>query len=230
MIHYRSSACAFHPYEAIAFLCTEKECEASRAICAECRAFAHQEHAVKSLKIALAEVLEDLQERPSVLQLTARIDLSYFRMLGAVRQLKSHGPLLQAELQKFYADVQQCIRQYHETCRKILECKRIDQHLALTLKSYRFYPREESTIGKSNYELFLEDVIDCLERKVEELEAQAKEKAELNNLLRIFDPYNPNKIANYRFSEQHKHESIRLSSDRTSITQENSHSINIAII
>lgn len=95
MIHYRSAACTLHPYESIAFLCTEKECEASRAICAECRAFSHQEHAVKSLKMALAEVLEDLQDRPSVLQLMARIDLLYFRMLGAVRQVKSHSPLLQ---------------------------------------------------------------------------------------------------------------------------------------
>ena len=112
MIHYRSAACPLHPYESVAFLCTEKECEASRAICAECRAFSHNEHAVKSLKLALAEVLEDLQDRPGNLRLMARIDLLYFRLLAAVRQVKGHSARLQAELQKSFADVQQCIRRY----------------------------------------------------------------------------------------------------------------------
>lgn len=113
MIHYRSAACTLHPYENIALLCTEKDCETSRAICAECRAFSHSDHAVKSLKMALSEVVEDLQERPSNLPLMAKIDLLYFKLRGAVRQVKAHSALLQSELDKFFTDVQQCIRRYH---------------------------------------------------------------------------------------------------------------------
>lgn len=103
------------------------------------------------------------------------------------------------------------------------------EQLNRSLKGFNFYAKED-TDGKSNYQLFLDDIIEFLQKKLATLEMELICKPDLDRVMRVFEPYGSHRTVTYRFSEKNKHLGIMVSTDGLTATQGNSYSNNIALI
>lgn len=89
------------------------------------------------------------------------------------------------ELQRYFGDIRAQVENYRRICLQVLEAREDGEQLNLSLKGYRFFAKEESH-GKSNYQLFLEDIVEFLENQLQIMEEQLKVKTDLQKLMSVF--------------------------------------------
>jgi septal ring factor EnvC (AmiA/AmiB activator) len=113
------------------------------------------------LRLAIADIIIDLEPHPRVINLMASIDTLYFRFHAVLKQAKILSLDLETEMHRFFKDIRQQVEKYHNFSKEIFEAQDDLEKLNKNLKNYPFFAKEVEQ-NKSNYQLFLEDIIEYL--------------------------------------------------------------------
>ena len=121
LLKFNQNKCKEHPDENYSLICLEVECEERGIICAECQIIKHEDHLVKPLTLALKEISDDLQPMPHLLQTMAKIDVLYAKFYTLLGRLGRNMKAIEEELNKFFRNIHDRIRNYKAACSKILD-------------------------------------------------------------------------------------------------------------
>lgn len=159
-----------------------------------------------------------------------KLDSYRLKFSSLISRLGHYRNELENEVSKLFKSTNDKIKQYRALCSKIITLQEMGIEFSRLILKYRFYQKQEEDLHKSNYEIFLLDLVKQIQVRSNQFEEAATRRDDLHELLKLLAPIQSETKANYFFSPTLHHAHITVQPDGLTATQLNNYSTNFAFI